>query len=95
MLMLAAACSNTVGLARMHSDAGSPAEAGVDAGPVDAGPPDAGAPDGGWSGAWQPFGPRLGNENQVYPAIAVDASGALLVAYADLVESPGSVVTEA
>jgi hypothetical protein len=104
MLALAAACSNTVGLARMHSDSGSPADAGVDAGPVDAGPPDAGppdagppdagAPDAGWSGAWQPFGPRLGNENQVYPALAVDASGALLVAYADLVESPGSVVTE-
>jgi hypothetical protein len=75
-------------------DAGSPDAGSPDAGSPDAGSPNAGSPDGGWSGAWQPVGPRLGNENQVYPALAVDASGALLVAYADLVESPGSVVTE-
>jgi hypothetical protein len=75
-------------------------DAGVDAGPGDGGVPDAGppldggTPDAGWSGTWQPVGAFLGTENQVYPALAVDASGALLVAYADLVEMPGSVVTE-
>src|SRR5215467_13917182 len=111
-LVLAAACSNTVG--KTHPDAGQPPDAGLDAGPDDGGPPDAGPPDAGtpdagphdagppdagtadagWSGTWQPVGPLLGLENQVYPAIAMDASGALMVAYADLVESPGLVATE-
>jgi hypothetical protein len=90
-------------------DAG-PTDAGVDAGPMDAGPGDAGpgdagATDGGptdggpphdagWSGAWERFGPPLGNEAQVYPAMALDASGGLLVAYVQLVEQPGEVATE-
>jgi hypothetical protein len=90
-------------------DAG-PSDAGVDAGPIDAGPgdagpgdagtPDAGLPDGGpprdagWSGAWEPFGPPLGHEAQVYPAMALDPSGTLLVAYVQLVELPGEVTTE-
>src|SRR5262249_46332688 len=80
-------------------DAG-PTDAGVDAGPIDGGPGDAGTPDGGptdgglprdagWSGAWERFGPPLGNEAQVYPAMALDLSGTLLVAYVQLVESPG------
>jgi hypothetical protein len=78
------------------SDAG-PTDAGIDAGPVDAGPPDAGPPDAGprkWSGAWERFGPPLGNEAQVYPAMALDPSGTLLVAYVQLVELPGEVDTE-
>ncbi|HET9156229.1 MAG TPA: hypothetical protein VFN91_06150, partial [Myxococcaceae bacterium] len=70
-------------------DAGPP-----DAGPPDAGPPDAGAPDAGWPGSWETLGPPLGHEAQVYPAIALDASGAPLVAYSPLVESPGVVATE-
>ncbi|HEY1905160.1 MAG TPA: hypothetical protein VGG91_03910, partial [Myxococcaceae bacterium] len=85
-------------------DAG-PIDAGVDAGPSDAGPgdagpPDAGPPDGGppkdagWSGAWERFGPSLGHEAQVYPAMALDPSGTLLVAFVQLVELPGEVTTE-
>ncbi|HZJ53883.1 MAG TPA: hypothetical protein VFD38_07060 [Myxococcaceae bacterium] len=84
-------------------DAG--ADAGPDAGPGDAGcgdggpgdggqPTDGGLPDAGWSGVWQPFGPPLGHEAQVYPAMALDPSGALLVAHVELVESPGTVATE-
>src|SRR5262249_38828605 len=85
-------------------DAG-PTDAGVDAGPMDAGPGDAGPGDAGpsdggptdgglphdagWSGAWERFGPPLGNEAQVYPAMTLDASGGLLVAYVQLVERPG------
>jgi hypothetical protein len=38
--------------------------------------------------------PPLGHEAQVYPAMALDLSGALLVAYVELVESPGVVATE-
>jgi len=80
-------------------DAGPPADAGPDAGPADAGPPDAGppdagAPDAGWPGSWETFGPTLGHEAQVYPALALDASGAPLVAYSPLVEAPGVVTTE-
>ena len=50
--------------------------------------------DGGWSGTWEPVGPPLGHDAQVYPALAVDPSGRLLVAYADLVETPGLTTTE-
>jgi len=80
-------------------DAGPPADAGPDAGPPDAGPPDAGppdagAPDAGWPGSWETFGPTLGHEAQVYPAMALDGSGAPLVAYSALVEAPGTVTTE-
>jgi len=80
-------------------DAGPTADAGPDAGPGDGGPGDGGEPadggvDAGWSGVWEPFGPPLGHEAQVYPAMALDASGALLVAYVELVESPGVVATE-
>ena len=76
-------------------DAGPPADAGVpDGGPVDAGPPDAGLPDAGWLGNWELFGPTLGHEAQVHPAMALDASGALIVAYVELVESPGVAATE-
>ena len=74
-------------------DAG-PTDAGPDAGPPDAGPPDAGPADAGWPGRWEMLGPPLGHEAQVYPAIALDASDAPLVAYAPLVESPGVVTTE-
>ena len=75
-------------------DAG-PGDAGPgDAGPGDGGPTDAGVVDAGWSGAWQPLGPPLGHEAQVYPAMALDSSGALLVAYVELVEAPGAVTTE-
>ena len=75
-------------------DAGPPDAGPPDAGPPDAGPPDAGLPDAGWSGTWQPLGPPLGHEAQVYPAMALDGSGAPLVAYAELIESPGVVATE-
>ncbi|MGZ6078634.1 MAG: hypothetical protein ACXWK6_12575, partial [Myxococcaceae bacterium] len=64
---------------------GGPQDAGApqDAGPQDAGAPaDAGVPDAGLSGVWQPLGPPLGHDAQVYPAMALDASGALLVAFA-------------
>ncbi len=107
LAMVAVACSNTVGLSRVRPiqdagrDAGPAPDAGVDAGvdagpgPVDAGPPaDAGTPDGGWSGAWGPVGPPLGQEAQVYPALALDPSGALLVAFAEQVEAPGTTTTE-
>jgi hypothetical protein len=101
LVVVSAACSH----GQAHEggdagvDAGPPADAGPDAGPPDAGPPDAGPPDAGppdagWSGTWEEFGPRLGHEAQVYPALAVDAAGALLVAYVQLVESPGVVATE-
>jgi len=81
------------------SDAGSPTDAGQDAGPPDAGlpdagPPDAGVPDAGWRGTWEQFGPTLGHEAQVYPAMALDDAGSLLVAHVPLVESPGVVTTE-
>lgn len=83
------------------SDAG-PVDGGVaDAGPGDSGltdggqlPGDGGVSDAGWSGTWEPLGPPLGQEAQVYPAMAVDPSGALLVAFAELVESPGFSITE-
>jgi len=91
-------------------DAGIPDAGPVDAGPVDAGPvdggprdggvtdggspPDGGVADAGWSGTWEKIGPPLGQEAQVFPAMALDASGALLVAYVELVESPGLVATE-
>ena len=85
-------------------DAGPPADAGPDAGPPDAGPPDAGPPDAGppdagppdagWAGSWETLGPLLGHEAQVYPAMALDVTGAPLVAYVELVESPGVVTTE-
>jgi hypothetical protein len=51
-------------------------------------------PDAGWPGSWETFGPTLGHEAQVYPAMALDASGAPLVAYSALVEAPGVVTTE-
>ncbi|HEY1905958.1 MAG TPA: hypothetical protein VGG91_07945, partial [Myxococcaceae bacterium] len=61
----------------------------------DSGPPDGGpAKDAGWSGAWERFGPPLGHEAQVYPAMALDPSGTLLVAFVQLVELPGEVTTE-
>lgn len=74
-----------------RQDAGAPQDAGVqDAGvPADAGVTDAGLP-----GVWQLLGPALGHDAQVYPAMALDASGALLVAFADLVEMPGITTTE-
>jgi hypothetical protein len=75
-------------------DAGPPDAGPPDAGPPDAGPPDAGARDAGWLGRWETFGPTLGHEAQVYPAMALDASGAPLVAYSALVEAPGVVTTE-
>ena len=75
-------------------DAGPPDAGPPDAGPPDAGRPDAGVPDAGWSGMWQPLGPPLGHEAQVYPAMALDGSGAPLVAYVELIESPGVVATE-
>lgn len=75
-------------------DAG-PEDGGPDGGPTDGGTPvDGGTPDGGWSGTWEPLGPPLGHEAQVAPAMALDPSGAPLVAYAELVESPGMVATE-
>src|SRR5262244_2642782 len=77
------------------SDAGPPNDAGMpDAGSPDAGPPDAGLPDAGWLGSWERFGPTLGHEAQVHPAMALDALGALIVAYVELVESPGVSATE-
>ncbi len=75
-------------------DAGPPDAGPPDAGPPDAGRPDAGVPDAGWSGTWQPLGSPLGHEAQVYPAMALDGSGAPLVAYVELIESPGVVATE-
>ena len=75
-------------------DAGPPDAGPPDAGPPDAGPPDAGSPDAGWSGAWEPLGPLLGHEAQVYPEMALDGSGAPLIAHVVLVESPGVVTTE-
>ena len=87
-------------------DAGAPLDAGAqdagaqDAGAQDAGAQDAGAPadagvtDAGLPGVWQPLGPPLGHDAQVYPAMALDASGALLVAFADLIEMPGITTTE-
>ena len=75
-------------------DAGRPDAGPPDAGRPDAGPPDAGAADAGWAGMWQTLGSPLGHEAQVYPAMALDGSGAPLVAYAELVESPGIVATE-
>ena len=82
-------------------DAG-PGDGGVDAGPgdggADGGPGDAGTDggvlDAGWSGTWEPFGPPLGHEAQVYPAMALDAAGEPLVAFVQLVEMRGSVATE-
>jgi hypothetical protein len=98
LLIVSAACTDTVILMRHVVDAGvdaGPPDAGPpDAGPPDAGPPDAGPLDGGWSGQWEPLGPPLGHEAQVYPAMTLDASGAPLVAYAELIESPGVVATE-
>ena len=76
---------------------GGPQDAGApqDGGPQDAGvPADAGVTDAGLSGVWQPLGPPLGHDAQVYPAMALDASGALLVAFADLIEMPGITTTE-
>jgi hypothetical protein len=108
LLVVSMACNDTVRLTRRPSDAGTDAgpilDAGVDAGPddaglpdagpPDAGPPDAGVPDAGWSGVWEPVGPPLGHEAQAYPALALDPAGAPLVAYVELVESPGAVATE-
>ncbi|HSP19034.1 MAG TPA: hypothetical protein VLQ79_05955, partial [Myxococcaceae bacterium] len=65
-----------------------------DGGPQDGGPADGGTSDAGLSGAWEPLGPPLGHDAQVYPAMALDPSGALLVALADLVEQPGTTATE-
>ena len=112
LLIVSAACTDTVRSTRRVIDAGvdaghdagppdagppdaGPPDAGPpDAGPPDAGPPDAGPPDAGWSGVWEPLGPPLGHEAQVYPAMTLDASGTPLVAYAELIESPGVVATE-
>jgi hypothetical protein len=101
LVVVSAACSQTKlsHVIDAGTDAGIAVDAGADAGPADAGPgdggpPDAGLPDAGWSGAWQPLGPPLGHEAQVYPAMALDSSGALLVAYVELVEAPGVVTTE-
>ena len=101
LVLVFAACSHHHEQAH-EADAGpdaGPPDAGPDAGPPDAGPPDAGppdagAPDAGWLGTWETFGPTLGHEAQVYPAMALDASGAPLVAYSPLVEAPGVVTTE-
>jgi hypothetical protein len=101
VLTACAACSDTVRLRRVDAgvdagpaDAGPPDAGPPDAGRPDAGPPDAGSPDGGWPGTWQTIGTPLGHEAQVYPAMTLDGSGAPVVAYADLVESPGVVATE-
>jgi hypothetical protein len=96
LLAVCAACKDTVRLAPVDGgvDAGPPDAGPPDAGPPDAGPPDGGIPDGGWPGTWQPVGTPLGHEAQVYPAMTLDGSGAPVVAYADLVESPGVVATE-
>ena len=83
-----------VGLARLHRDAGVDGGVGADAGVPDAGPPDAGTFDGGWIGTWEPLGPPLGSDAQVYPALAFDPRGRLLVAYVDLASSPGATPTE-
>ena len=77
------------------TDAGPTDGGPTDGGPTDGGPTDGGGPhDAGWSGAWERFGPPLGNEAQVYPAMALDPSGGLLLAYVQLVEKPGEVATE-
>ena len=79
------------------TDGGGPPDAGQgsDGGSDDGGAPaDAGITDGGLAGTWERLGPPLGLDAQVYPAMAMDLSGRVLVAYADLLEQPGTTTTE-